>query len=149
MRKTGLGILLLLSLSLVCTLVCAQDEPSRNMKLNRAEVSRFLGRWEGTIEWKGKVPAVSRTIRIDVKAGTQGGYRATVFQGPHKPNVGLLRTSPPSERERKAKFKKINNVPCMTIKIGRRPFQFFLRNGTLYGECEGQSERSCTLTRSN
>jgi len=91
---------------------------------------------------------VTRTLRMDVTRADEGGYRAIVFRGSIKSNVGLLRTSPPSEKEYKVKFGKMDNVPCMKIKMGHMSdYVFFRRGENLFGKNTSTDEQRCLLSR--
>lgn len=147
MNRFGIGILLLLSLCATPDLVNAQDGGQSDDKLRRAEIAQFLGKWEGTLEQEKRGHLVPRTMRMDVRAVEGEGYRASIFLGELNPGFGILRSSRPSEKEHKAKFRRINKAPCMIVKIGRCDYQFTLKGDKLYGVCAAGAERFCTLAR--
>jgi hypothetical protein len=147
MRRTGLGVLFLLSFYFFPVLVCAQDNSHERENLNPTEISRFLGTWEGTFEQIKKNQLVSRNVRIDVTSVEEGGFQATVFVGPLKPNVGMLGTKPPSEKDCRVKFANKDGVPSMRIKLGQWHYEFVLLGDELHGECTSAEERRFSLFR--
>lgn len=145
--ETLLVLFVALSLAIASAPVSAGDGEGGGRRLERSEIAPFLGKWEGTLEQEQHRAMVSRAFRMEVREDEEGEYRAAIFIGMHKPNVGMLRTLPPRERDCRVKFRRINNVPTMKMRMGHWHYELVLRGDKLYGECTSATQRRCKLSR--
>lgn len=150
MKGIRLASLLALTFWLTCSFVCAQDGAGERSKPSRQEISRFLGKWTGTHEQLVGRAMHSRPFRMEVFEVKEDGrrrYRASVFMGIIKPNVGMLRTQPPLEKECKVRFEQAKGVAVMKLKIHKGEYEFVLKGETLEGSCTNNPWRTASLTR--
>lgn len=145
------GVLLVLVVAFAAAPVPARDDgEDRRARLTPEEIAPFLGKWTGT-HWQLIVRTLQpRPMRMDVrqvKREGRGQYRATIFMGIIKPNVGMLRTRAPKEKDRKVRFRTENGVRVMKIRMGRRDYDFVLKGNRLEGTCTSAPDRTCSLTR--